>query len=431
MTKKGLSMPFGVGVIGAGTVGGGVIRTLLDHRETLSRRSGVDVVLSHVAEKDARRLEGLDLTGVKVSSDASALIADPDVTVVVELIGGLEPAKTLILRALSAKKNVVTANKMLLAHHGPELSRAALENGVDLRYEASVAGTIPIIKALREGLVANEIESAYGILNGTCNYILTQMTYKGMEFDEALAQAIELGFAETPPDLDIEGHDTAHKCQILASLCYSTRVDLKDVYVEGITGIRRVDVAAAREMGYVLKLLAIIRKADGEIEARVHPTLVPETHLLASVRNEFNAVYVKSNIADITMYYGRGAGRMPTASAVVADIVDVARRGDAPPMPAFLYANRCPIRDIARLEGRYYIRVTPEDKPGVLGRICGVLGEHEISIASCSQKENKAAGLVHVVLITHETTEAAVREAVGEIDKLGFVREASQALRVL
>lgn len=424
-------MAFGVGVIGAGTVGGGVIKTLRSNRAGIARRAGVDIVLRHVADKDARQFEEHNLEGVRVSSDASALLSDPDVQVVAELIGGIEPAKTFILKALAARKNVVTANKMLLAHHGPELARAAQENGVDLRYEASVAGTIPIVKALREGLVADEIESVYGILNGTCNYILTQMTYKDIEFEEALAQAIALGFAETPPDLDIEGHDTAHKCQILASLCYAMHVDLENVDVEGITGVRRVDVASAREMGYVVKLLAIIRKVDDEIEARVHPTLVPEKHLLASVRNEFNAVYVKGDVSDVTMYYGRGAGRMPTAGAVISDIVDIARRGSAPPVPAFLYVNNYAMRSVSRHVGRYYIRVTPEDTPGVLGKICGVLGAHKISIAACFQKENESPGLVHVVLITHEAQEALVCDAVAEIDRLGFVREASQMLRVL
>ena len=431
-------MEVGVGVVGAGTVGGGVIKTLLANRTgqgatapCLMTRAGVDVCLRHVAEKEPKQLEEFDLEDVTVTTDASALVADPNVEVVAELIGGLEPAKSIILEALAAGKHVVTANKMLLAHHGPELAQAAADNGVELRYEAAVAGTIPIIKALREALVANRIQSVYGILNGTCNYILSQMTYKGLEFDDALAQAIELGFAETPPDLDIEGLDTAHKCQIIASLCYSTPVSLDDIHVEGIAGIKHTDVTFAQEMGYIIKLLAIVQTVDGAIEVRVHPTLVPKTHLLASVRNEFNAVYVESDIADVTMYYGRGAGRMPTASAVVADIVDIARAAGSPPLPAFVYAQTLPVRSMARVEGRYYLRVSTDDKPGALGRICGVLGQHGVSIASCSQHEDDTFGVVPVVLMTHETVEGAVCDAVEEIDRLEFVRDATQMLRVL
>lgn len=424
-------MPFGVGVIGAGTVGGGVIETLLSNKDIVGDRAGVEVVLTHVAELNQECLKEFELPGVTVSTDAHALIADPSVRVVCELIGGLEPAKGFILEALSAGKSVVTANKMLLAHAGPELCRAATQNGVELRYEAAVAGGIPIIKALREGLAANRIQFVYGILNGTCNYILSRMTYEGLEFEEALAQAVEQGFAETPPDLDIEGHDTAHKCQILASLCYSTEVDLDDILVEGITQVTHRDVAYAREMGYLIKLLAVIRAVDGEIEARVHPTLVPEDHLLASVRNEFNAIYVQGDVADATLYYGRGAGRMPTASAVVADIVDIAKRGDAPAPPPFVYGDRRPVRDIGRVEGRFYLRLTTADKPGVLGVLGTILGKNGVSIASCFQKETHEDQWVHVILMTHETLESSLRAAMTEIDDLEFIGEKTQILRVL
>ena len=424
-------MPLGVGVVGAGTVGGGVVKTLLSNGDTVARNAGVEVCLAHVAELDQACLDEFDLTGVKTTADAEALIADPDVDVVCELIGGLEPAKTFILEALAAKKNVVTANKMLLAHAGPELCRAAADNGVELRYEAAVAGGIPIIKALREGLAANEIEYVYGILNGTCNYILSRMTYEGLEFDDALGRAIELGFAETPPDLDIEGHDTAHKCQILASLCYSTEVDLNDIHVEGITKVTRADVANAREMGYLIKLLGVIRSVDGEIEVRVHPALVAEDHLLASVRNEFNAVYVQSDVADATLYYGRGAGRMPTASAVVADIADIARRGTAPAPLPFVYRERRAVRVINRIASRYYLRLTTADKPGVLGHVGTILGNHGVSIASCIQKDFHGKEKVHVVLMTHETVESSLRAALAEIDALDIIAERTYVLRVL
>jgi homoserine dehydrogenase len=424
-------MSLNVAVIGAGTVGGGVIRTLLDNGDVLRAKVGHDIRLTHVCEVNAKNLEGMDLKGVTVTRDADSLFANPDIHVVCELIGGKEPARTFILKALRARKHVVTANKMLLALHGPELTRAAVENGVDLRYEAAVAGTIPIIKALREGLVANRIKSVYGILNGTCNYILSRMTYEGLSFDDVLKQAQAKGFAETPPDLDILGHDTAHKCQIVASLCFNSDVKIEDIPVEGITRITAGDIADAREMGYLIKLLAVVRDADGEIDARVHPTLVPEDHLLASVRNEFNAIYVDSDLAGGTLYYGRGAGRLPTASAVAADIADIARRGGSPPPPPFRYDEARRLRPIGQHIGEYYLRFTTADQTGVLGRICTILGEHKISIASCLQKDPHGENSVHVVIMTHNALESDLRSALARIDALDVVVEATHVLRVL
>lgn len=427
-------MVCGVGVIGAGTVGGGVIQTLLSNAGVIKDKAGVDVALRHVAELKAELLQEYDLTGVTVSQDVNALVSDPQVQVVCELIGGMEPAKTFILKALNAGKHVVTANKMLLAKAGPELNAAAIRNGVELRYEAAVAGTIPIIKALRESLASNHIHAVYGIVNGTCNYILSRMTYEGLDFDSVLRMAQEKGFAETPPDLDIEGHDSAHKCQILASLSYSTKVSLPDLYVEGITKVTAADVSYARELGYLIKLLAVVRRIEGEIEARVHPALVPEAHLLASVRNEFNAIYVQSDAADSTLYYGRGAGRYPTASAVISDIIDIARRDGAPSAAPFQYTHDIPIRDIGLLRGRYYLRFTTKDSPGVLGKICTLLGKHGVSIASCTQKEiaeERESLPVHVVLMTHETVESSIMAAREEIDALDFIVEPTHILRVL
>ena len=424
-------MRIGVGVIGAGTVGSGVIDILLDNTGVIEDKTGAQIALRHVAELRQELLKDFVLDGVTVSKDAAALIADPEVNVVCELIGGVGAAKTFILEALNAGKHVVTANKMLLAKHGPELNEEALRNGVELRFEAAVAGAVPIIKAIRESLAANHIHSVYGILNGTCNYILSRMTYEGKEFDDVLRQAQALGFAETPPDLDVEGHDTAHKCQILASLCHSTRVNLDDIHVEGITKITHLDVAYAREMGCLIKLLAVIRKIDGEIEARVHPTLVPETHLLAAVRNEFNAIYVESDCADATLHYGRGAGRRPTASAVVGDIVDIARRGGGAPPKPFSYTQDIAVRDIGLLRGRYYLRLNTHDHPGVLGRVCTILGGHGVSIASCIQKDTEADLPVHVVMMTHETVESSVTAALAEIDRLDFIAAPTQVIRVL
>ncbi len=424
-------MAFKVGVIGAGTVGGGVIETLLANRQVVADKTGAEVALTHVADLNPDLFSDYNLSGITISNDANVLIADPDVDVVCELIGGYEPARTFILAALNNGKHVVTANKMLLAMAGPELNEAAIKNGVELRFEASVAGTIPIIKAIRESLAANNINAVYGILNGTCNYILTRMASEGLPFDDVLQQAVAFGFAETPPDLDIEGHDTAHKCQILASLCYSTPVNLDDIYVEGITKVTGLDVTYAGEMGYQIKLLAVVRKVKGEVEARVHPTLVPDAHLLAAVKYEFNAVYVESDIADATLYYGRGAGKLPTASAVVADIVDIARRGDAPAQAPFRYTNAQPLRDMGLREGRYYLRLTTENHPGVLGSICSILGTHGVSIASCIQKEEQPGVPAHVVLMTHETQESNVVSAIAEIDGQGFIDEATHMIRVL
>lgn len=424
-------MSVGVGVIGAGTVGGGVIQTLIANRDLISARAAADVALTHVSDLNEAAFEQYELEGVTISSDAAALIQDPNVHIVCELIGGLEPARTFILQALEAGKHVVTANKRLLASHGEELCQAAITNNVELRYEAAVAGGIPIIKALREGLAANHVEYLYGILNGTCNYILSRMTYDGLEFDTALKLAIEQGFAETPPDLDIMGHDTAHKCQILASLCYATPIDLDSIPVEGITSVTHADVAYAMELGYLVKLVAAVRRVDGEVVARVHPALVPQDHLLASVRNEFNAIYVQTDVADATMYYGRGAGRFPTASAVVADIVDVVRRGGATAAPPFVYESTLPLRDPGHWEGRYYLRLTTVDEVGVMGKLATVLGEHQVSIASIIQKEQTEGGMVHIVMMTHETREADLRDALAKVDAMYFIGEATHVIRVL
>ncbi|HPO15977.1 MAG TPA: homoserine dehydrogenase [Candidatus Hydrogenedentes bacterium] len=424
-------MAYGIGVIGAGTVGGGVVEILLSNAGVISDKAGVELALQHVAELREDLLKDLGLNDVTASKDAHALIADPAVNIVCELIGGIEPAKSFILEALNAGKHVVTANKMLLAKHGRELCEAAVKNNVELRYEAAVAGTIPIIKTLRESLASNHIHAVYGILNGTCNYILTQMSVEGLEFDVALKQAQMKGFAETPPDLDIEGHDTAHKCQILASLCHSTYVPLDEIFVEGITKITHLDVQYAQELGYRIKLLAIIRRVEGEVEARVHPTLVSEQHPLANVRNEFNAIYVESDMAGATLYYGRGAGKYPTASAVVSDLVDIAQRGNGPVPPPFRYSHSIATRDIGLLDGRYYLRFTTEDHPGVLGRICTVLGKHGVSIASLFQKEEDEHTDAHVVLMTHETVESSLMAAKAEIDALECIIEPTHVLRVL
>jgi len=425
-------MALGVGVIGAGIVGGGVVNLLLEQVDTLKRNTGLDIKLTHICEINQDNLKEFNLDGVTVTDDASVLNDSPDVQVVCELIGGEEPARTFMLNALNAGKNVVTANKKLLAMHGPELCEAAIANNVELRYEAAVAGCIPIIKAIREGLAANNITAAYGILNGTCNYILSRMTYEGMDFDTVLKQAQALGFAETPPDLDVNGDDTAHKCQVIASLISHSAIPYDDIPVEGITDITASDIADALEMGYLIKLLAVVRDLGDEVDARVHPMLVPTDHQLASVRNEFNAVYVKSDSADATMYYGKGAGRMPTASAVVADIIDIARRGNETAPPPFRYTNKKTVRDLGKNVGQFYLRLTTKDQTGVLGELGSILGKHDVSIASFNQKDPHGDNRVHLVMVTHDAQESKLRAALTEIDALtDIVLEPTHVLRIL
>ncbi len=427
-------MNVGVGVIGAGTVGGGVIHIILNNSNHIYKQTGINIELKHVVEIKQDLLKDFDLTNVKVSTDIDSLLNNPEVDIVCELIGGIEPAKTFIIKSLQAGKHVVTANKMLLAKYGDELCEVAQKSGKELRFEASVGGVIPIIKTITEVLPSNHIEAVYGIVNGTCNYILSKMTSENSDFHTVLKEAQQNGYAETPPDLDIEGHDTAHKCQILATLCFGTKVKLDDIYVEGITKITRSDVQYAGEMGYVIKLLAIIRKVEEEIEARVHPCLVPKTHLLASVWNEFNAIYVESNYAGPTLYYGKGAGRFPTATAVLSDILSIARRKDSFPLTPFTYYRNISVRDIGLLKSRYYLRFTTKDYPGVLGQICTILGKHNVSISSCHQKETlhyHHEQPVHVVIMTHESFESSLQLAVAEIDKLECIVEPTQLIRVL
>lgn len=424
-------MTIGIGIIGGGTVGTGVIETLVTHAEDLANKAGVQLRLAHVCTRTPSRLDGVDLAGAPLTTDIDAVINDPQVHVVCELIGGEEIARTLTLKAFQHGKHVITANKMLLALHGPELTAAAIENNVELRYEAAVAGGIPIIKSIREGLAGNRIEYVYGILNGTCNYILSRMTYDQQEFGTVLEKAIEKGFAETPPDLDINGDDTAHKCQILASLCFGTKVSLDDIYIEGITRITHEDVANAEELGYIIKLIAVIRDLGETIDVRVHPVLISEDHLLANVRNEFNGVYVKSDICDRTMYYGRGAGRYPTASAVVADIVDIARGHAGPAIPPFLYINERPVQPISEISSRYYIRFMTDDTPGVLGGIASTLGENGVGIASVMQKEQHGEAGVPIVIMTYETKESALQNALATIRESGVIRDETHVIRVL
>jgi homoserine dehydrogenase len=426
---------FGVGVIGAGVVGGGVVRTLLDRADLIAQKTGVRLCLRRVADIDPGVAEALGIDPSLVTADAESLIADPDIDIVAELIGGEHPAKDLILHGFANGKHVVTANKLLIAKHASELCRAAEKHGVELRFEASVCGGIPILKALREGLVANRIERVLGIVNGTANYILTQMTRADKSYEEALRNAQENGFAEADPTLDVEGHDSAHKLKIIASLVFSTDVDLDSIYVEGITGITSEDVRYARELGYVIKLLAIARKVGDEIDLRVHPTLIPQDFVLADVNNEYNAVYVEGDVVGTTLYYGKGAGRFPTTSAVLSDMIDIAKDiqfGSVGRVSPFVLGPTVAVKSIESLQSHYYMRFTTVDRPGVLGEICSILGSNNISIASVIQKvvADDEKQPVPIVLMTHRCSEGDLNRAVSRIDGLEAARDKTHVIRV-
>jgi homoserine dehydrogenase len=422
-----------VGVIGFGTIGSGVVRLLRENASIIEQRLGFPLILAGVADLDITTDRGVDVPSSLLTTDAEALIDDPGIPLVVELIGGLEPARSLTLRALGMGKGVVTANKALLAHHWPELCRASLEQGGPLGFEASVGGGIPVIRALREGLAANRIQSIHGIINGTSNYIMTRMTEEGLEFGEALRQAQEKGYAEADPTLDIDGTDAAHKLAILASLAFDTHVPLEKIFTEGISSVALIDIEIARELGYVIKLLAVAKDEGERVEARVHPTMVPERHLLATVGDAFNAIYIRGDAVGPTLFYGLGAGSMPTASAVVGDLVELARRvksgaGSSPLRLGIEETRRIvPMEEVAC---PCYIRFMSPDRPGVLAAISGVLARHEISIASVIQKGRKAGSAVPIVMMTHEAREAAVRNALEEIGTLDVVSSPPTFIRV-
>ncbi|MEN2994579.1 MAG: homoserine dehydrogenase [Thermodesulfovibrio sp.] len=416
-----------IGIIGFGTVGTGTVKILLNQRELIKKRTGIDLILKRVADKDIKRPREITLPEGVLIPDAWQIINDPEIDIVVELVGGIDPAKEFIIEALKKGKHVVTANKALLAEHGNEIFSLAKEKGLQIGFEASVGGGIPIIKVMREGLVANKLLAIYGIINGTTNYILTKMTYEGIDFQDALRQAQELGYAEADPTLDIEGIDSAHKLTILASLAYGIPLSFNKTYCEGITKITAQDIAFAREFGYKIKLLAITKILNGEIELRVHPTMVPEDYLIAKVDGVFNAIYVEGDSVGATLYYGRGAGSMPTGSAVVADIVDIAKGVN----PVSLdFSEKYSIKPIEEIESMYYFRFAALDRPGVLSKISGVFGEHNISIASVIQKGRSKGGAVPLVILTHKAKEKDVIEAVEKIDRLPVVAAKSVFIRV-
>jgi homoserine dehydrogenase len=424
-----------VGIIGFGTVGTGTARILIENAEIIKRRLGTPVVLKMISDLDIKRDRGIQLGEVKLTTDVKDIINDPGIDIVVELIGGYKPAKEFILEAIRNKKHVVTANKALLAVHGEEIYSAAEKAGVTVGYEASVAGGIPILAAVRSGLAANNIKSIYGIVNGTCNYILTLMTSAGRKFDEVLKEAQAKGYAEADPTFDVEGIDSAHKLAVLTMLTFGTPVKFEDIYTEGISKITPLDIDFAKDLGYKIKLLAITKMADGEIEARVHPTMLPDTYPLAAVDGVFNALSVVGDAVGSTMFYGRGAGDMPTGSAVVGDIIDIGRDilggcTGRSPITAFRERKTLKIRKMDDITSCYYLRFSALDKPGVLSRITGVLGKNNISISSMIQKGRKVDEAVPIVMMSHEAVERDVRQALAEIDKMDCVAGTTVVIRV-
>jgi len=427
----------GVGLLGFGTVGSGVVKILLENRQLIESRLGASLALKWIALRDLEKDRGVAVDASLVTTDPEMVVNDPEVDIVVELIGGYDPAKTFILKAIENGKHVVTANKALLAAHGDEIFSAASRKGVEVGFEASVGGGIPLIRSIKEGLVANSIQGLYGILNGTANYILTKMTDQGEAFSDVLKEAQKLGYAEADPTFDIEGIDTAHKLTILLSIAYGIPIDFEAVYTEGISKVTPLDIKFIKEFGYRIKLLAI-SKDDGEaIEARVHPTLIPADAMLANVNEAYNALYIQGDAVGNVMFYGPGAGMMPTGSAVVSDLVDVARNilggavGRVPSIgyqPAEVKARR--IKSIEELETEYYFRFSAEDRPGVLSKISGILGRHQISIKSVHQKGRDLVGAVPIVMITHEAKEAAVKEALSEIDQLDIAKDKTVLIRI-
>ncbi|MFA5072468.1 MAG: homoserine dehydrogenase [Nitrospirota bacterium] len=424
-----------IGIIGLGTVGTGTAGILLQNAGLIQRRLGKPVVVKKIADIDLSRAKNFNSSGISFTTDARELITDPEIDIVVELIGGYRPAKEFILEAIKQKKHVVTANKALLAVHGEELYAAAEKAGVTIGFEAAVAGGIPILAAIKNGLAANAITSIFGIVNGTCNYILTLMTNEGRKFDEVLKEAQQKGYAEADPSFDIEGIDSAHKLAILAMLAYGTPVPFDRIYTEGISKITPLDIEFARDLGYKIKLLAITKMVNGEIEARVHPTMLPMDFPIATVDGVFNALSIVGDATGPTLFYGRGAGDKPTGSAVVSDIIEIGKdilAGCVGRSPVTAFRERTPlrIRSMENITSCYYLRFTALDKPGVLSRVSGVLGKNNISIESVIQKGRGSAQAIPLVMMTHEARERDIRAALAEIDTMDCVEGTTMVIRV-
>ncbi len=428
---------FNVGLIGAGTVGGGVVKILAKQAAFFSRGLELPVRLTRIVDKDSSRFDSLPVGDAVCGDSADDLLNDDSIHAVVELIGGAGFAKTFVLRAIEAGKHVITANKALIAEYGSEIFEAAEKKGVAVYFEAAVGGGMPVIKTIRESLIGNDIRSVKTIINGTCNYILTRMEREKLPFDVVLQQAQEAGFAEADPTLDIGGGDTGHKVAIMASLLFGGYAPFEKMSIEGITSITAEDIAYASELGYRIKLLGIIREPHdgGPLDVRVHPAMLHREHILASVSNEFNAVLLNGDAVDDILIYGKGAGELPTASAVVSDIIDVARNvaEGAPvriPMGFYVRSREMPLQSIDDIVVRYYLRFTVIDKPSVLAEITSALGENDISIASVIQHERHAGDRVPVVISTHPARESDLQRAIAAIERMDFVKASTQIIRI-
>ena len=430
--------PINVGLLGIGTVGGGTFTVLTRNQEEITRRAGRPIRIVRVADRDIARAKEITKGAVEVTDDAFSVVSDPNIDIVVELIGGTTLAKELVLKAIANGKHVVTANKALIALHGNEIFAAAQKKGVMVAFEAAVAGGIPIIKAVREGLSANRIEWIAGIINGTTNFILTEMREKGMTFADALKEAQRLGYAEADPTFDVEGIDAAHKLMILAGVGFGIPMQFEKAYIEGITKLTSKDIKYAEELGYRVKLLGITKRTNAGVELRVHPTLIPEKRLIANVNGAMNAVLVKGDAVGPTLYYGAGAGAEPTASSVVADLVDVTRMHTADPhqrVPHLAFQPDqladLPILPISEISSAYYLRLRAMDKPGVLAEVTKILGDRNISIDAMMQKEptdNETEA--DIVILTHITVEKNVDQAIAAIEALPAIAGKVTRLRM-
>lgn len=426
-----------VGLIGCGTVGKGVAKLLLENSSILKSKLGCELILKKAADLNLDALKGIVDDDNILTNDVYSITDDPEIDIVVELIGGTDLADDIVLRAINNKKHVVTANKKLLAINGAKIYDQALKNRVEIGFEASVGGAMPVIKTMRESLCGNRIHETAGILNGTCNYILSKIYNEKIPFEKALSQAQENGFAEADPAMDIDGDDTAHKLAIISSIAYGTNIDLSDIYIEGITKISPLDIENAQEFGYRIKLLAISKSHDNSVEARVHPTMIPYNHILAKVDGSINAISIHGDAAQEIVLHGHGAGMMPTASAVVSDISDMARNITAgintriPSLsftPEFL--SKKPVIEISKITCKYYIRLTAKDSPGVLSKVSGILGDFKISIKSVHQKARENFTGVPVVMITHKAKESNIQDALKKIGDLDEILEKPVLIRI-
>lgn len=422
-----------IALLGLGNVGRGVWMILNSNKEEVSKRCGYEVEIAKVLVRNKNKKRAVEVPEDIITTDFDEILNDDSIKIVVEVMGGMEPAREYMLKCMDKKKHIVTANKMLLATGGDELFQKADEMGIMFQYEASVAGGIPIIKGIDESLTANKIETLYGIVNGTTNYILSKMETEGAAFDDVLKEAQEKGYAEADPTSDIESYDAQYKLAILASLAFGTKIDIKNVYREGITKIEAVDMKYASEFKMAIKLLAIAKEVDGKVELRVHPTMIPKKHPLANVYDSYNAVFIKGNAVGDLMFYGRGAGDLPTGSAVVSDIVSIVRNdvnteNENPVVKNNLWKRE--IKDMSTIESKYYVRATVLDEPGVLSEITALLGKNNVSLRSVIQKGDEEDGLVTIVLVTHKTYEKQLMDSMREIKQLRGVKNIDNIIRI-